>query len=205
MNHCGRILIAVTVGIACAVCSAIVIINPKGTWPASWPKELEPLRDRATTVRVSHGIQETVYEIPFTNREEFERVWPYILTLKSKGAPLILEKAPSTYSVSGSTMPAGVRVLWPSDGTTELPDGTRLAAKAPWPESVLSISDELPEYVMVEGGKWVAVTEKNRKDHLGFLHRCRVDIVLVTDGQVVDLNRIGLPAGTPIVDTRFVR
>lgn len=205
MSVCNRILIAVAVGIGCVVCSAVVMVNPKGTWPDSWPKELDALRDRATTVQVAHGIQETAYEIPFTSREEFERVWPHILTLRSKGAPLILEKAPSTYSVSGSTMPVGVRVLWPSGGTMELPDGTHLTAKAPWPESVLSAAGGLPEYVMVEGGKWVAVTEKNRKDHPGFLHRCRVDIVLVTDGQVVDLNRIELPAETPIVDRRFKR
>ena len=37
----------------------------------------------------------------------------------------------------------------------------------------------------------------------GFLHRARVDVVLVTDGRVIDLNRIELPAGTPFMDRRF--
>lgn len=33
--------------------------------------------------------------------------------------------------------------------------------------------------------------------------RVRIDIVLITDGKVVDLNRIPLPANTIIVDNRF--
>ncbi|HUW56251.1 MAG TPA: hypothetical protein VMZ92_06420 [Planctomycetota bacterium] len=178
-----------------------VMVGKGGTWPDSWPRELEPYRDRATTVGVAHGIQETVYEIPFDRREEFEKAWPHFLKLKSRGAPLILEKSPSKYHVSGSTMQIGVRVLYPSGGTLELPDGTRLEAKPPWPASVRSASGELSEYVVAEGGKWVPAT--GTEDRRGFLHRARVDIVLVTDGRVVDLNRIELPAETPLVDRRF--
>ena len=58
----------------------------------------------------------------------------------------------------------------------------------------------LPEYVSNQDGKWVAYDGKERK---GFLHRARVDIVLITDGKIVDLNRIRLPADTPIIDNRF--
>ena len=33
--------------------------------------------------------------------------------------------------------------------------------------------------------------------------RARIDIELVVDGNIVDLNRIPLPADTPIIDKRF--
>ena len=49
-----------------------------------------------------------MFDISFSDREQFEKAWPVILKLKSKGAPLILEKAPSYYNVSGSKMGAGV-------------------------------------------------------------------------------------------------
>jgi len=195
--------VAAAAGLACLVsglCFALVMTDDKGTWPASWPKELEPLRGQAKTVCVAHGIQENVYEIPFADRAEFEKAWPYLLKLKSKGAPLILERSPSTYAVSGSTLTTGVRILWPSGGTTARPGGAKLEAGAPWPAYLSSATGELPEYVTVENDKWVPATADERK---GFLHRARVDIVLVTDGRVIDLNRIALPAGTPIMDRRF--
>ena len=201
MNLRDRVLVVLlVVSMTCGVCHAVVTTIERGTWPESWPKELEPYRRQAKTVEVAHGIQETVYQVPFDSREEFEKAWPHVLKLKSKGAPLILQKTPSTYHVSGSTMPAGVRILWPSGGTAGLPDGTQLHARAPWPESIKSASGELPEYVVAEGGKWVAFTGGQRK---GFLRRARVDVVLVVDGRVVDLNRIQLPGGTPILDRRF--
>jgi hypothetical protein len=97
-------------------------------------------------------------------------------------------------------MPAGVRILWPSGATASLPDGTRLHAGPPWPDSLKAPSGELPEYVVAEGGKWVPFAGDQRK---GFQHRARVDVVLVVDGRVVDLNRIELPGDTPILDRRF--
>ena len=198
-------LVAAAVGLAClasGLCFALVMTEEKGTWPDSWPKELDALRARSKTVCVAHGIQENVYEIPFADRAEFEQAWPHLLKLKSKGAPIILERSPSTYGVSGSTMTTGVRILWPSGGTTSRPGGAKLEAGAPWPAYLTSATGELPEYVTVENDKWVPATADERK---GFLHRARVDIVLVTDGRVLDLNRIELPAGTPFVDRRFAQ
>ena len=198
-------LVAAAAGLVClasGLCFALVMTDDKGTWPASWPKELEALRARAKTVCVAHGIQENVYEIPFADRSEFEQAWPLLLKLKSKGAPIILERSPSTYAVSGSTMTTGVRILWPSGGTTGRPGGAQLEAAAPWPAYLTSSTGDLPEYVTVENDKWVPATADERK---WFLHRARVDIVLVTDGRVIDLNRIELPAGTPFIDHRFTQ
>jgi hypothetical protein len=183
-----------------ALSLARVSIVTEGMWPDSWPKELEPYQEQARTVSVAHGIQETVYEIPFDRRDEFEKAWPHVLTLKSEGAPLVIDKSPSTYDVSGTTMQTGVRVLWPSGGSLELADGRRLEAGPPWPESIKSPGGELPEYVVAENGQWVRFDGKER---VGLMHRARVDIVLVSDGKVVDLNRVPLPPQTPIVDNRF--
>ena len=78
--------------------------------------------------------------------------------------------------------------------------GSLLGSGPPWPESIKSASGELPEYVTAKDGKWVPFA--GEEDH-GLLHRARVDIVLVTDGEVVDLNRIKLPGETPIIDKRY--
>jgi len=200
--------------LASALCIAVVYTSQEGRWPESWPKELEPYRKHARTVMVAHGIQENVYEIPFDRREEFEKAWPHILKLKGKDAPLILERSPFTYHVSGSEAACGVMILSPSSGFTGGPnspraetvtemeelvkEGKMLRASPPWPEYLYSAEGELPEYVTLEEEdgrlKWVPAARG---------HRARVDIILITDGKIVDLNRIQLPANSPIVDNRF--
>jgi hypothetical protein len=85
-----------TLLVAVAVSGVVVLastsISSRGTWPNSWPKELDGLRGRATTMHVGWGNHEIVYEIPFTNREEFEAAWPHLLTLRSKGSPIIFQR-----------------------------------------------------------------------------------------------------------------
>ena len=211
-------LLVVCLVLAAHLSFAMIMTKEEGTWPDSWPKELDQYRSQAKTVEVAHGIQETVYEIPFRNREEFERAWPYILKLKSKGAPLILEKSPFTYHVSGSKAANAVMVLSPSLGYAGGPSSPQIETKAeaeelvkqgkmlragpPWPESIKSPTGELPQYVVFQDGKWVPFKDKERK---GFVHRARVDVILVTDGKVIDLNRIALPPDTTIVDNRFAK
>lgn len=180
---------------------AMIIPYGKDTpWNPTWPAALEPFRQQTNVWGVGHGIQETVFDVTFSDRAQFEKAWPAILKLKSPGAPLILDKAPSYHDVSGATMGPGVRVLWPSGGVGSVPGGKPLRAWAPWPESIKSASGQLPEYVVATKDTWVPFSEDAPK---GFRHRARVDLVLVVDGQVVDLNRIPLPKDTPIVDRRF--
>ena len=193
-------VVLLAVAMACGVCSALVIAIYGGNWPDSWPRELEPFRARAWTFGFEgFGLEETVHQIPFDSREEFEGAWPHILKLKSKGGPLILEKSP--FATAGQRIEAGVCIKWPPGTVRQLPDGTRLEAKAPWPDSAISPAGELPEYVMPEHGTWVPCTTKLPKERF----RARVDIILVVDGRVVDLNRLELPGETPIVDRRFLR
>ncbi|UCD50541.1 MAG: hypothetical protein JSW27_23820 [Phycisphaerales bacterium] len=178
----------------------ITIWRNDAPWNPVWPKELEPFRQQIEVRGVGHGIQETVFDVSFSDRAQFEKAWPVILKLKSPGVPLILEKAPSYHDVSGATMGPGVRVLWPSGGVSTIPGGKPLRASAPWPESIKSSSGQLPEYVVATKDTWVPFSEDGPTT---FRHRARVDLVLAVDGEVVDLNRIRFPKDTPIIDRRF--
>lgn len=153
----------------CAVCSTVYAfwsVIDKGTWPKSWPEELEPLRKQSRTL--TGGLNLTLYEIPFTKREDFESAWPHILKVKSKGAPVILLRGPDKHL--GTLMTAGVRVQCPPPQT-----GNRVMPAAPLPGAT--------HY----RGRWLWTTF----------------IELAVDGDIVDLNRIPLPADTPIIDERF--
>ena len=95
----------------CAVCSsvyAIYSISDQGTWPKSWPKELEPLRKQSRTFN-GPMVSQDHHEISFTNRDDFESAWRHILKVKSKAAPVILVRGPSRLS----NMKAGVWIHCP--------------------------------------------------------------------------------------------
>ena len=68
----------------------------------------------------------------------------------------------------------------------------------------------LPEYVFYDNGKWAPYDPNAKREPLKDwvvqslkVKRARIDIELVVDGNIVDLNRIPLPADTPIIDKRF--
>jgi hypothetical protein len=179
---------------------ASVITWRKGKWPGPWPKQLKEYRQQAVVIEVAEDIQETVFELAFEKREEFEKAWPEIIKLKTKGAPLILEKSPSKYSVSDTIAETGIRILWPSTQPVIMDDGSVLRASPAGFETLKSPTGELPEYAHIKDGRWIPF---DQKDQTGPRHRARVDIVLITDANIVDLNRIPLPADTPIIDRRF--
>ncbi len=195
MKSRNRVVWVITVA-ALVLCSTAVfgsrLVLSEGLWPDSWPEELERYRDRARTIEGGFPIS-SVYEIPFETREDFERVWPHILGLRSKGAPLILVSSPAPYV--DLTLKAGVRILSPGMRVTLGPD--EIKPGPPWPDSARLPSGELPEYVTWRDGTWVPGDEAR-----GGV-RARQDIMLVCDGKVIDLNRIPLPADTPIIDRRF--
>jgi hypothetical protein len=110
MKRTPAVLAVLALSTVCSV-YALDAITDRGTWPKSWPSELEPLRGRARSVR-GGAADLTRYEIPFTNREEFESAWPHILAVKTKGAPVILVHGPDTYAGS-KIKNAGVRIHCP--------------------------------------------------------------------------------------------
>jgi hypothetical protein len=194
------LIVIISVFITASLTLASVITWRKGKWPGPWPKQLKEYQQQAMVIEIAEDIQETVFEISFEKRDEFEKAWPEILELKTRGAPLILEKGPSEYKISGTTVETGVRILWPSMQSVKMDDGTILRASPIDFSSLKSPSGGLPEYVIAKNGKWVPYDDKEQKEPR---HRARVDIVLITDANIVDLNRIPLPANTPIIDRRF--
>lgn len=206
-------LAVVTASLIASVCFAMYSVADRGLWPDSWPKPLDRLRAQARTL--AHG-QHTVYEIPFAKRAEFESAWPHILTVASEHAPLVLLSSPDKRL--GDSIAAGVRLRCPPTGQlvnfqganyppgseSAIADGKFLRVGPPWPDDIKSPSGALPEYVIIDNGKWRAF---DRKDFGGpnerTIRRARIEIELIVDGDIVDLNRIPLPADTPIIDKRF--
>lgn len=184
---------------------AMYSVANEGRWPKSWPKELEPLRKQSRTLVASWVA---IYEIRFANREEFESAWPHIVELRSKGAPITLLRGP--HKKLGATINAGVRIHAPRTGSFVTPRGAITGVDdsgelqrigPPWPDHIKSETGVLPEYVFDDNGKWASYQPEDgeRRD----LRRARLEIELVIDGDIVDLNRIPLPADTPIIDKRF--
>jgi hypothetical protein len=89
-------VVAITCWAICSTVFAMYEVADKGTWPETWPKELEPLRKQARTY-VGPMAAQPHYVIPFTKREDFEAAWPHILKVKSKSAPVILLRSPSSF------------------------------------------------------------------------------------------------------------
>jgi hypothetical protein len=139
---------------------ALYEVSDTGTWPKSWPAELEPLRKQAHTLD-GPAPRSPHYAIPFTRRDEFESAWPHLLKVTSKGAPIVLRRAPSFWL--GGKATAGVCVHTPPWGAAPIADGKD--AKGNWEKTIY--------------------------------------IELIVDGEIIDLNRIPLPADTTIIDERF--
>jgi hypothetical protein len=94
-------------------------VRDEGTWPMSWPKELEGLRARSRTLE---GPQVLLlhYAIPFEKREEFEAAWPQLLKVKSHGAPIVLKRGTNFWL--GDESKAGVCVHTPPEGEAPVAD-----------------------------------------------------------------------------------
>jgi len=186
---------------------ALYDVSDQGLWPTNWPKELESLRKQSRTLVHS---QHSIHEIPFTNRLQFEAAWPHLLAVKTPEAPIILLKGPNQRL--GTTIRAGVRILAPRTGSLLSPDGAHyppgvtnmalLRIGPPWPEDLMAKSGALPEFVVYDHGRWAAYSQTNRPTNPFSVMRARTDIELIVDGDIVDLNRLPLPADAPIRDQR---
>jgi hypothetical protein len=198
------VILIVTVPFLSFLSVANISISSRGTWPDSWPEELELYRNQAKTMDVGTfpmDRREIIHEISFATHEDFRKAWPHILKVRSPGAPIFIERGPST--VWSSTIQAGVRIFCPSDGVLiQTPDGQQQIGSPPWPDYIGSEFDVVPEYLVHHEDKYTPFEGTYRAGHV---FRARVDIVLIVDGKVVDLNRIPLPADTLVVDRRFTK
>jgi len=189
-----------------------------GSWPENWPRELEPFRFKASTGHFMSGSRATYYYIPFDTRDEFERAWPALLKLKSKGAPLILrtvdppETDPNDKRVLHSR--PEVAMVCPASGTyRKMPDG-RYAHHAEWTRHIKPFLTDgiLPQFVGRASredpdARWVIVNpdEPNSLRRYWPYELARVELTVYVDGSVIDLNRIRLPDNTPIRDYRKLK
>jgi hypothetical protein len=105
-------------------------VTDTGTWPDSWPKDLEPLRKQSRTLEGPiHPLLH--YAIPFTDRGEFESSWPHLLKIKSMGAPIVLRRGPIFWLSGKST---GVCIHTPPEGQAPVADGKD--AKGNWEQTI---------------------------------------------------------------------
>jgi len=189
------------------------VVYPSGNWPENWPKELEPFRERAQTVGYGVTVETEYYIIEFRTREEFETIWPALLRLKSKGAPLRLKTAdkPSTDPDDPHIVRERphVEIICPprSQGRYQLLlDGTYRHI-GPWAADLELPNGILPERVVKrkKDGKWVVWEGDHSWDEYDFpAYQARVQLTLYVDGDVIDLNRIRIPDNTPIEDKRVL-
>lgn len=92
-------------------------VKDRGTWPESWPDELERLRKQSRTLE-GPLVPLQHFAIPFTDRDAFEEAWPHLLKVKGQGAPIILTGRPSFWL--GDDSRAGVCVHSPPKGEAPL-------------------------------------------------------------------------------------
>jgi len=216
MFKCIRVpyMLSIIIALFCSTLSlSLVGIRSEGAWPSDWPAQLEPYRGQATTLEIAAGNQENVYDIHFDERDKFENIWPTILKLKSKGAPLRLRSIESPFkkgTLFNNEKPT-LRIYAPVYPAHECyrPGGKKLRPGPPWPDSINSPSGELPEYVTIsqDGTTWEPVKKEKlseEKPPIGFIYRARIEVELVVDGKIIDLNRIRLPSETLIIDRRIL-
>ena len=130
----------------------------KGDWPENWPKELDGLRKQSKTL-VSKSSRH--FAIRFKSREEFERLWPHLLSIRTKGAPVVIAKSPSVFLGH---------------------------------EAGIVVHSPIPE--LVNASPVDATNFRQRLPHT-------IYIELVSDGDIIDLNRIQLSTDDLVVDQRF--
>ena len=97
---------------------ALYSVAETGTWPKSWPSELEPLRKQSRTL-VGPALPWRHFAVRFTDRDDFESAWPHIIKVKSKGAPIFLVRGPNFFLGKNQ---AGVVIHCPPEGQWDNPN-----------------------------------------------------------------------------------
>ncbi|KAA5546922.1 hypothetical protein FYK55_00405 [Roseiconus nitratireducens] len=96
---------------------ALYSVSETGTWPDSWPTELEPLRKQARTF-IGPQLSFRHYAIRFSDRDAFEAAWPNLIKVKSRGAPIFLVREPNFFLGENT---AGVVIHCPPEGQWDDP------------------------------------------------------------------------------------
>jgi hypothetical protein len=159
------------------------MVSDTGDWPKSWPAQLEPLRSQSRTLR-HDGY--TMYHVPFTDRAQFEAVWPHFLSILDDDSQLTLSRGHDRWTAVD--FDAGVVIFTPNtgqlivpgdkkttiygpevasairEGKLKIPAGTYLKVGPPWPDAIRDKLGKLPEYVVADGLEWRATTLQELRD-----------------------------------------
>ena len=119
-------LLALLISFAASAAYALYGVKVTGTWPKSWPREMESLRKQSLTLE-HMDAGSLHYAIHFTNRKQFETAWKHIVKVKTKGSPIFLVRAPNFFL--GEKAKSGVVVHCPPIGHPSNP----AAPEAPIP------------------------------------------------------------------------
>ena len=112
------LLATLAVVAAASAAHALYGVNDVGTWPKSWPSDLEPLRKQARTL-VGPMVDARHFAIRFESREQFEAAWPSLLKVKTKAAPIFLIRGENFFL--GDRRKAGVIIHCPPEGQNKNP------------------------------------------------------------------------------------
>lgn len=175
---------------------ALILTWDRGEWSPDWPKELESLRQRATSESDSPIGGGIFYTIPFREREEFEKVWPTVLGLKSKGTALVLKSGP----VQISHLPTFIL----EDISPATSQGTTTDGDTPISLRVRESESEVQHLWPAGGYAGIRIhapqssmfprNDPRRGDPQCDGRVSTIEIELFVDGKIIDLNRIHLPA-----------
>lgn len=81
----------------CALFS-MVAVDRTHDWPESWPGVFNFYTDQAQTARVATGYQANWYQISFDTPEDFERLWPALLSLLDEGSQITIRAVGDLHS-----------------------------------------------------------------------------------------------------------
>jgi len=196
---------------------SLVMSSMQGEWPAHWPKELSRFRSSSETYSILTANQADVHVIPFNNSEDFENAWPHLLSLLSDGSKIEVTYASddNTNGLYEDGIPC-VRVSTPTKPvSTNLYDENQISVdyntgQIFWPDYIYNESDQLPEYFALNkdetGEKLIPVSReefladfKSQKLTYGFVYRCRTDIEIVVDDDVINMDNIDIPTTVTLV------
>jgi hypothetical protein len=156
---CGIAFLGIT-----SLCYSLVMTQNTGNWPDSWPKELEQLRNQTRTIEVAAGNQEDIYEISFSNRTQFETLWPVILKVKTPEAPLRLFRiSPEEPNALFSNAHPVVRIYAPPKHSSVGPGGKEGEAIAKLQEAIRDASPDKQKKLEEEvAQKWQELVKQGK-------------------------------------------
>lgn len=104
----------------CLAASALAAYSytDRGTWPSTWPKQLEPLRQQSISLEHMDS-RSRHYGIRFSKRSQVEAAWRYLLKVRSKGAPIFLSQGENFFL--GEKQKAGIVIHCPRIGHPGFP------------------------------------------------------------------------------------